>query len=224
MRLSAPNALPKRETAARNVSFWSSTSLSAMATASPRASSIVRRRPTICRPASLVSRAPLVASCEPSSSSKATKGATRRGIRAAAAAPETESSASPRRLELVGALPADSSLDERISSGEFTDAGSTKERASRPVRKFLALDPVGPGEIEFRVFSVEGKARKRRGTRKLMVQLVFFLVRSFGRERAREKRRRGGKGSVPGHARSVLVCCFFLTRELLRNKEHAASS
>ena len=35
----------------------------------------------------------------------------------------------------------------RISSGEFTDSGSTKERASRPVRKFLAQDPFGPGEI-----------------------------------------------------------------------------
>lgn len=86
----------------------------------------------------------------------------KREIRAAAAAPETEPSASPRRLELVGALPADSSLDERISSGEFTDAGSTKERASRPVRKFLALDPVGPGEIEFRLFCLERGKRERR--------------------------------------------------------------
>lgn len=31
-------------------------------------------------------------------------------------------------------------LDERILSGEFTDAGSTKERWSRPVRKWLAKD------------------------------------------------------------------------------------
>jgi hypothetical protein len=52
---------------------------------------------------------------------------------------------SPRR-RLAGATSADSSLDDRISSGEFTDAGSTKERLSRPVRKFFASDPYGPGE------------------------------------------------------------------------------
>lgn len=37
------------------------------------------------------------------------------------------------------------SLDERIASGEFTDAGSTKERLTRPIRRALAKDPVGPG-------------------------------------------------------------------------------
>ncbi|KAK9917377.1 hypothetical protein WJX75_003717 [Coccomyxa subellipsoidea] len=37
------------------------------------------------------------------------------------------------------------SLDERMASGEFTDRGSTKERLTRPVRKILAKDPVGPG-------------------------------------------------------------------------------
>lgn len=86
------------------------------------------------------------------------KGVGARGVRASAAQADA-AEASPRRLvspttsdvrqELVGALAADSSLDERISSGEFTDSGSTKERASRPVRKFLALDPVGPGEAFF---------------------------------------------------------------------------
>jgi hypothetical protein len=52
------------------------------------------------------------------------------------------------RAALAGASDpeAASALDDRISSGEFTDAGSTKERMSRPVRKFFALDPVGPGE------------------------------------------------------------------------------
>ena len=52
------------------------------------------------------------------------------------------------RATLAGASDpeAASALDDRISSGEFTDAGSTKERMSRPVRKFFALDPVGPGE------------------------------------------------------------------------------
>ena len=28
---------------------------------------------------------------------------------------------------------------------QFTDQGSTKERLTRPVRKLLAKDPVGPG-------------------------------------------------------------------------------
>jgi len=36
-------------------------------------------------------------------------------------------------------------LDERILSGEFGDKGSTKERMSRPLRKFLASDPTGLG-------------------------------------------------------------------------------
>lgn len=38
------------------------------------------------------------------------------------------------------------SLEDRIASGEFTDAGSTKERMTRPLRRILAKDPVGPGE------------------------------------------------------------------------------
>lgn len=33
-------------------------------------------------------------------------------------------------------------LDARIESGEFTDAGSTKEKLTRPVRQILAKDPV----------------------------------------------------------------------------------
>lgn len=37
------------------------------------------------------------------------------------------------------------SLDKRILSGEFTDEGSTKEKLTRPLRKALAKDPVGPG-------------------------------------------------------------------------------
>ncbi len=52
--------------------------------------------------------------------------------------------ASPK---LVGAMQPSkgSSLDERISSGEFTDAGSTKEKLSRPLRQVLAKDKLGPG-------------------------------------------------------------------------------
>lgn len=38
-------------------------------------------------------------------------------------------------------------LGDRILSGEFTDAGSTREKWSRPVRKFLAKDPIGPGML-----------------------------------------------------------------------------
>lgn len=37
------------------------------------------------------------------------------------------------------------SLEDRIASGEFTDAGSTKERLTRPLRRLLAKDPLGPG-------------------------------------------------------------------------------
>ena len=37
------------------------------------------------------------------------------------------------------------SLEDRISSGEFSDQGSTKEKLLRPVRQALAKDPFGPG-------------------------------------------------------------------------------
>lgn len=36
-------------------------------------------------------------------------------------------------------------LDDRIASGEFDDSGSTKEKLTRPLRKILAKDPLGPG-------------------------------------------------------------------------------
>ena len=66
----------------------------------------------------------------------------------------------PREMSQNGAVPAglDSgedafevkdksggSLDSRILSGEFTDEGSTKEKLTRPLRKALAKDPLGPG-------------------------------------------------------------------------------
>ena len=41
-------------------------------------------------------------------------------------------------------------LGERILSGEFTDEGSTKERLTRPLRKILAKDPIGPGTVRIR--------------------------------------------------------------------------
>lgn len=113
-----------------------------------------RRRPiSITRCHGLSTAASRLQPTAPSSSPFDTiKGVGARGIKARAAQGDA-SATPPRRLdsttkksELVGALTADSSLDERISSGEFTDSGSTKERASRPVRKFLAKDPVGPGK------------------------------------------------------------------------------
>ena len=146
MKLGAPNALPRRAATgvanSSRLSPSSASSLSPPSASSPPHASIDRRQ---CR------RRPVPLSFLPVASlpsrSNATQGARRRVKATAAASSETEPSPSPRRLvELVGALPADASLDERISSGEFTDAGSTKERASRPVRKFLAKDPVGPGE------------------------------------------------------------------------------
>lgn len=55
------------------------------------------------------------------------------------------------QLALNGSKPDASSaskLDERIFSGEFTEEGSTKERLTRPIRKLLAKDPIGPGRID----------------------------------------------------------------------------
>ena len=209
MRLSATNA-PAQRAASCSASASSSPSPSPQASIQCRR----RRRPSIPlsrRPASSARAQPLVTGVVPLSSSTSTKGATRREIRAAAA-PETEPSAPPRRLELVGALPADASLDERISSGEFTDSGSTKERASRPVRKFLAQDPFGPGERLRREGSLGVGGRE--GTCEiddgffLFERLAFFLFYSFGRERARkeEEIRRGR----PGHTQGALF--LFLLR------------
>lgn len=46
---------------------------------------------------------------------------------------------------LTSLTAAAASCVQRIASGEFTDAGSTKERLTRPIRRALAKDPVGPG-------------------------------------------------------------------------------
>jgi len=43
--------------------------------------------------------------------------------------------------------PANQSLEDRIAAGEFSDVGSTKERLTRPLRRLLAQDPVGIGEV-----------------------------------------------------------------------------
>lgn len=46
----------------------------------------------------------------------------------------------------LGGKSGRSSLEERISSGEFgAIGGSKKERITRPVRQLLAKDPIGPG-------------------------------------------------------------------------------
>ena len=36
-------------------------------------------------------------------------------------------------------------LDARIRAGAYTDAGSTKDRLSRPLRRALVKDQIGPG-------------------------------------------------------------------------------
>ena len=182
MRLSATNARPQR--AAASFAPSPSPPQPSNVRCRPRRSSIPLSRRAASHRAPFASNVVTLSTSSPSA-----KGATRREIRAAAA-PETEPSAPSRRLELVGALPADASLDERISSGEFTDAGSTKERASRPVRKFLAKDPVGPGErIRRREFLGLERARERRNWRVWFFskrRLVFFI------RLARKKIRVGG--------------------------------
>ena len=64
--------------------------------------------------------------------------ASRRHI-VAAAAPENDSTKSQEE-------PSEEDINQRILSGEFTDAGSTKEKLTRPIRKALAQDPIGIGE------------------------------------------------------------------------------
>jgi beta-ring hydroxylase len=59
----------------------------------------------------------------------------------AAAKDDNDKSGKP----LLGGRPFGENLEERIASGEFDDSGSTKEKITRPVRKLLAKDPVGPG-------------------------------------------------------------------------------
>lgn len=66
-----------------------------------------------------------------------------RPVRCLAAKPSSDSKSVANDPELR--KKADD-LSERILSGEFTDSGSTKEKLTRPVRKFLAQDPVGVGE------------------------------------------------------------------------------
>jgi len=60
----------------------------------------------------------------------------------AAAVPQDDST-KPEQQEEPGA----DDINQRILSGEFTDAGSTKEKLTRPIRKALAQDPVGIGKL-----------------------------------------------------------------------------
>lgn len=60
----------------------------------------------------------------------------------AAAAPE-DNGTKPKQQE----EPEADDINQRILSGEFTDAGSTKEKLTRPIRKALAQDPVGIGKL-----------------------------------------------------------------------------
>lgn len=55
-----------------------------------------------------------------------------------------EDSNTKQQQQAAGESEAD--INSRILSGEFTDAGSTKEKLTRPIRKALAQDPVGIGK------------------------------------------------------------------------------
>ncbi len=65
---------------------------------------------------------------------------------------EREASPAPQLEGLFGGAGAPqrepaTDLESRIASGEFTDSGSTKEKLTRPLRKALAQDPTGLGEL-----------------------------------------------------------------------------
>jgi hypothetical protein len=51
-----------------------------------------------------------------------------------------------KKQQTQAAAGEEDDINSRILSGEFTDAGSTKEKLTRPIRKALAQDPVGIGE------------------------------------------------------------------------------
>ncbi|PSC75082.1 cytochrome P450 superfamily [Micractinium conductrix] len=62
--------------------------------------------------------------------------------------------------------PKKDSLEDRIASGEFTDSGSTKERLTRPLRRVLAKDPVGPGRmIAMQLAKIGQRWQRRAATR-----------------------------------------------------------
>jgi hypothetical protein len=65
----------------------------------------------------------------------------RRLVVTAAAKDDNDKNGKP----LLGGRSFGENLEERIASGEFDDSGSTKEKITRPVRKLLAKDPLGPG-------------------------------------------------------------------------------
>ncbi len=60
----------------------------------------------------------------------------------ARAQPSAQDDATDSKGSLGGARQLGEDLDARILSGEFSDTGSTKEKLTRPVRQFLAKDPV----------------------------------------------------------------------------------
>ena len=85
-----------------------------------------------------------------------------------------QSSAHPsqKRQKLCGATPAvtrpedgpaekELDLGERILSGEFTDAGSTREKLTRPVRRLFAKNKRGPGiDMQFCVHTCSASLDK----------------------------------------------------------------
>ena len=128
-----------------------------VAAASPRVSPRVLPSPSASRRCRAPRRPPTLAPPRATPGPPSPSGSEPAAVDTHAGTHTPAADAAPRRPHLVGALAVDSSLDDRISSGEFTDAGSTKERATRPVRKLLAKDRGGPGE------SVQGGKRGCRG-------------------------------------------------------------
>ncbi|GBF96486.1 cytochrome P450 [Raphidocelis subcapitata] len=90
---------------------------------------------------------------------------------------------------------ADSTLEDRIAAGEFSDTGSTKERLTRPVRRFLAQDPVGIGRWlalqlaqlgrEWRAVAARRMPEARGDIREIVGQPVFVplyrLAQRYGK-------------------------------------------
>ncbi|KIY93092.1 hypothetical protein MNEG_14870 [Monoraphidium neglectum] len=89
----------------------------------------------------------------------------------------------------------ESTLDDRIASGEFSDVGSTKERITRPVRKLLAQDPVGIGRFlalqlaqlgrQWRAIAARRMPEARGDIREIVGQPVFVplyrLAQRYGK-------------------------------------------
>ena len=69
---------------------------------------------------------------------------------------DREAAGIPQGVKLVGTYDSSdgeeemSDLDMRIMRGEYSDEGSTKDRLTRPLRKALVKNPLGPGASQLR--------------------------------------------------------------------------